>query len=129
MSRKRKAQTKLPAFLRGELQGLVAIRALDELMKGSDKKIKEQEAEIRKFFHGDNKDPNRISHISMFSKDEDNFADLFEPDPDRKAQRQLRKIFHPSDINMILGKHIKQSCLEQAKREMEALITGRQLLL
>ena len=125
MARKKKAKPDISRHLRGELQGLVAIKALDQLMKGSELKVAEQEKEHAKFFHGDNKI--LISHVSMLAKGEDEFADLFEPDPDNKHQRRIRKIFHPSEKSMILGKNIKQSDLEQATFESKELITGRQL--
>ena len=82
MARKKKAKPDISRHLRGELQGLVAIKALDQLMKGSELKVAEQEKEHAKFFHGDNKI--LISHVSMLAKGEDEFADLFEPDPDNK---------------------------------------------
>ena len=55
MTKKRRGKPEISSLLRGELQGLVAVFALDVLMKGSELKVNEQHDEVGRFFLGHKK--------------------------------------------------------------------------
>lgn len=122
----KKDKTKISVNLRSELQGLIAVLALDQLMQGGDLKIAQQQIELRDFFHGDRK-KGLISHVSMLAKGEEMFASLFEQDPDMSTEKRLRKLFYPSYASMLLGKNINQEVLETSKFSTKSLVSGRQL--
>ena len=112
---------------RAELRGLIALYAYDQVMKLGEMKLADQQHELFKIFHGNEKQ-NRISHVSMLAQGEDMFSDLFEQDPDQPTKKRLRKIFYPSHHSIILGEQIKLAFLEQGTFNSKALVTGRTLL-
>ena len=76
----------ISAAVRSELQGLIALFAVDKVMKLlGETKIAEQQNKVHKIFHGDKKN-DRVSHVAMLAKGKDMFSNLFEQDPDKSDQ-------------------------------------------